>query len=171
MTALPLFSASDWISANFIGAESLRPETVGVVSSFTLMWNLFEATVCSGNANVSAFVNLAADINRRHEGLRDVQYAVDFWRSRYVTQSRLNALFEGLNFRGNDRREDVEAVLRGERSDFTSQLLAVLIITYRLRNNLFHGLKAIGTLNHQVGNLDAACRVLASILQASGVDG
>ena len=41
-----------------------------------------------------------------------------------------------------------------------------MIIVYRLRNNLFHGLKSIPTLNDQVANLNMACRALASIVQA-----
>jgi len=43
-----------------------------------------------------------------------------------------------------------------------------MIITYRLRNNLFHGLKEIKTLNDQVPNLTMACRALAAIAQVSG---
>jgi hypothetical protein len=42
-----------------------------------------------------------------------------------------------------------------------------MIIVYRLRNNLFHGLKSISTLNDQVTNLDMACRALAAIVKAS----
>lgn len=44
-----------------------------------------------------------------------------------------------------------------------------MIIVYRLRNNLFHGLKEIPTLNDQIPNLDMACRALAAILSAYGV--
>jgi len=47
-------------------------------------------------------------------------------------------------------------------------VLASLIIVYRLRNNLFHGLKEIGALNEQVQNLDVACRVLAIVLLLAG---
>jgi hypothetical protein len=58
-------------------------------------------------------------------------------------------------------------VLRGEKRDPASQLLAVLIIVYRLRNNLFHGLKKVDGLNDQADNLNMACRTLASVLEAS----
>lgn len=42
-----------------------------------------------------------------------------------------------------------------------------MIVIYRLRNNLFHGLKEIDTLNEQVRNLNEACQVLAAIVEAS----
>ena len=75
--------------------------------------------------------------------------------------------FERLEFRSADCREHVEAVLRSEKKDPESQLLAVMIIIYRLRNNLFHGLKEMDTLNGQVPNLTMACRVLAAIVKVS----
>ena len=77
-------------------------------------------------------------------------------------------LFDGLEFRPNDREALVRAVLSGTDIDAHSQLLAVMIIIYRLRNNLFHGLKTISMLNDQVSNLDMACRMLASVVKASG---
>lgn len=42
----------------------------------------------------------------------------------------------------------------------------VMIIVYRLRNNLFHGLK-IDMLNDQAASLDIAAGALAGILEAS----
>jgi hypothetical protein len=51
-------------------------------------------------------------------------------------------------------------------TDAPSQLLAVLIIVYRLRNNLFHGLKTLWMLNDQIFNLDKASRTLAAIVKA-----
>jgi hypothetical protein len=96
-----------------------------------------------------------------------IEAGVRFWRERYVTDTKLNKVFERLAFRPDDRREQVEAVLRGENNDPESQLLAVMIVIYRLRNNLFHGLKQIDTLNDQVPNLTTACQVLAGIVEAS----
>jgi hypothetical protein len=41
-----------------------------------------------------------------------------------------------------------------------------MIIVYRLRNNLFHGLKSIDMLNEQVDNLNMAAKCLAAILES-----
>ena len=136
-----------------------------MVSNFTLIWNFFEDTLCHKNANLSNFDDIAKAI-----ALRDlpdgVKVGVRFWADRYRTGQKFNFLFEGLNFRQGDRRDLVEAVLSGAKSDAYSQLLAVMIIVYRLRNNLFHGTKTIPLLNQQVSNLDMACKALAAIMEA-----
>jgi hypothetical protein len=166
MNKIAIFDAKSWIMGCCPGADALRPETLDVVSNFTLVWNLFENTLCNNKAKVSTFDDIAKTIAQR--GLPDdVKAGVRFWANRYRTGSKFNDLFADLNFRRDDKQDHVEAVLSGLRNDPHSQLLAVMIIVYRLRNNLFHGLKSIPTLNDQVSNLNMACRALAAIVQAS----
>jgi hypothetical protein len=167
MTTTPSFSAKHWIATNCRGGHALKHDSVDVVSSFTLMWDIFEGAVCSNHANILAFKKRANKIAQRRLLPQDIEDGVRFWRQRYVTGAKLNNQFERLNFRPPDCREHVEAVLRSEKDDPESRLLAVMIVIYRLRNNLFHGLKEIDTLNDQLPNLTMACRVLAAIVEVS----
>jgi hypothetical protein len=167
--AATIFDAAEWIKSNYAGADELRPETLQVVSSFTLIWNFFENTACDRKANIGKFERIAAALAEGNERLPGLAEALQFWTDRYYDGAAFNTLFEGLEFREGDRRDHVEAVLSGARADLRSQLLAVMIIVYRLRNNLFHGLKEFATLNGQIGNLDTACRALAAILSARGI--
>ncbi len=168
MTTIPSFSAKHWIDTNCRGAHALKRESVDVVSSFTLMWNIFEGAVCDNNARIiEVFKRLANEIAQRGLLPQNVKDGVLFWRQRYVTDAKLNNRFERLRFKRHDCREHIEAVLRSEKDDPESQLLAVMIVIYRLRNNLFHGLKEIDALNDQVPNLTMACLVLAAILEVS----
>jgi hypothetical protein len=161
------FSAKNWINTNCFGGDTLKRATVDVVSNFTLMWNLFEGIVCDNHADIRAFEKVAEKIAQRASLFPEIEEGVRFWSARYFTGARFNDLFQGLHFRPRDCREHVEAVLRSEKNDPQSQVLSVMIIIYRLRNNLFHGLKTIDTLNNQVPNLTMACRALAAIMQAS----
>jgi hypothetical protein len=162
------FDANRWIAKNCIGASQLLPDTVDVISNFTLMWNLFEGTACDNNAKIPRFDKLAEEIGQRGEEIDALDEAVQFWTFRYWSGSEFRGRFDGLNFRKNDRKDHVEAVLRGEKTDTSSKLLAVMIIVYRLRNNLFHGIKEINMLNDQAVNLDMASKTIAAILEASG---
>ena len=164
---MTIFDAKTWIIDNCADAQALAPQTLQVVSNFTLMWNLFENTVCNNAAKIGTFDTIA-EVIAQHDDLPDeVRDGVRFWTQRYRTGSEFNSLFKGLKFRKNDRQELVKAVLGGTQNDARSQLLAVMIIVYRLRNNLFHGLKTISMLNDQVSNLDTACKALAGVLAAS----
>jgi hypothetical protein len=167
MTTLPSFSARHWIDTNCRGGHALKGESVAVVSGFTLMWSIFEGAVCDNQARIPVFKKRANEIGHRGTLPAAIEDGVRFWTQRYVTEAGFNQLFEQLRFRPPDCRERVEAVLRGEKNDPESQVLAVLIVIYRLRNNLFHGLKGIEILNDQVPNLIVACQVLAAIVEAS----
>jgi hypothetical protein len=168
VTTIPSFSAKDWIDTNCRGGHALRPESVAVISSFTLMWNIFEGAVCRTDANIRLLEEHAKEIAQRRLLLPDIECGVQFWRQRYVTGATFNNRFKRL-FRPKEKkpREHVEAVLLSKQNDPESQLLAVMIVIYRLRNNLFHGLKQIDELNDQVQNLTMACRVLAAIVEVS----
>jgi len=74
--------------------------------------------------------------------------------------------FEDLYFRPNDRWIHVESVLEENSANLQDKLFALMIIVYRLCNNLFHDLKTLETLNDPVQNLVTASRCLAAVLEA-----
>ncbi|AMO36446.1 hypothetical protein AC731_005555 [Thauera humireducens] len=90
-----------------------------------------------------------------------------FWTFRYREPEGFSARFADLRFRANDQREVVEGVLLGTHGGLNEKLLSLMVIVYRLRNNLFHGLKTIDMLNKQVQNLDTASRCLGALVRAT----
>lgn len=75
-----------------------------------------------------------------------------------------NHKFQRLNFRRNDRRELVEAVLLEDDVVPGEIAKALLIIAFRLRNNLFHGIKWAYEMRDQQRNFEHATIVLTRIL-------
>ena len=75
-----------------------------------------------------------------------------------------NHRFAHLNFRPNDRQALVEVVLLGNEQTPTEVIKALLIITFRLRNNLFHGLKWAHEMRDQQSNFEQATSVLTKVL-------
>ena len=163
------FNATEWIAQNTRGGTELSPEALEAVASFTTMWNFFESTLCENRASAAAF----ARVCERFEPERLPRSTVDaldeclaFWQFRYRTPHGFGHRFEGLYFRHSDRRTHVETALEGKATSPQDKLLALMIIVYRLRNNLFHGLKTLEMLNDQVQNLATASRCLAAVLEA-----
>jgi hypothetical protein len=167
MSAVAIFDAKAWIAAICAGGTVLTAETLSVVSNFTLMWNLFEHFLCDDDARPQKFSAIAGSIPDDDRLLNDIRCGLQFWTRRYRAGSEFNSDFRGLKFRANDGQRHVEAVLSGAASGAHCEILAVLFIVHRLRNNLFHGLKTLDTLNDQVCNLDMACRALGAIMVAS----
>jgi hypothetical protein len=163
------FSAAAWIAQNTEGGTHLSPQAQQAVSSFTTMWNFFESTLCDNRASIAAFERA---VDRYHPTqvseatAQALKACLTFWRFRYRTSDGFSPRFDGLYFRQGDRRAHVEEVLSGKADDPKAELLALMIIVYRLRNNLFHGLKTLEMLNDQVENLTNASRCLSAIMEA-----
>ena len=160
------FNASRWIAQYEYGTP-LEPETSATVASFTTMWNVFEGMVCNHRASIAEFTRHAATIDKLEISDQDLQTLEDclaFWTFRYRTPDGFSDRFLHLHFRSNDRKELVEEVLQGTKTELTEKVLALMIIVYRLRNNLFHGMKAFHGLDRQVPNLNVASQCLAALV-------
>ena len=69
-----------------------------------------------------------------------------------------------LNLRDEDKPL-VEAVLNGNEISPEKVLLAILMIVYRYRNNLFHGEKSIRDLPNQIDNFRNANQLLMVFME------
>ncbi|WP_428156271.1 hypothetical protein [Brevundimonas sp.] len=159
----------DWLRANVPGYRDLRGVERDAVTGFLHFWALFEGRLLDEHAGPGKICDLAA--RWREDGLArsaPVRSALNYWRRRYFANGALNVRFESLLFRPNDRGELVGAVMTEERDDAESVVAAVLLIIYRLRNNLFHGLKWQYGLADQEGNFRHANEVLMEVLERYG---
>ena len=90
---------------------------------------------------------------------------MDYFKNRYIVDGATNGRFEHLNFRNNDRKELVEDVLLGNNIEVSNIVLALTIIVFRYRNNLFHGLKEMQFIDQQKENFENANLILIAILR------
>ena len=139
-------------------------ESQSAILHFSLLWSLFESKFCNEGAN-------ATSIHSKCEELRDIfeinqfNKFLTYFQDRYITDNSTNEKFNSLNFRGNDRRELVERVLNSETTDNVDVITALLIIVYRLRNNLFHGVKWQYNIQGQYSNFDISNQLLIQALK------
>jgi hypothetical protein len=169
MVAIHPFDATSWLVENTHGGIELSPDAREAVASFTTMWNFFESTLCENRASVAALTRISErfEADRIPPGTNQaLEDCLAFWQFRYRTPDGFGRRFDGLYFRPNDKRAQVEAVLNGESDNPREKLLALMIIVFRLRNNLFHGLKSLEMLNDQVENLATASRCLAAVMES-----
>lgn len=157
----------EWMAGVFRDSDQLDDLTLEVVAEFTLYWGVFEGVECQNRGGHSRFQGFATQVvSKITDG--DLDGLLAYWVDRYTNSGSTNTLFERLNFRPNDKKDLVQKVLLGEERCSEQKILALLIIVYRLRNNLFHGLKKIDRLNEQQKNLNHACLVLQKLMPLSG---
>ncbi|CAM5211929.1 hypothetical protein CDEF62S_00153 [Castellaniella defragrans] len=163
------FNATKWLSQNALGGTKISTDAKEAIVGFTTMWNFFESTICDNNASIQAFDRACKKLKPDYISTSTIlalEKCLRFWRCRYCKVGGFTDLFDDLHFRPGDRRGQVEMVLKRSSESLEDKLLALMIIVYRLRNNLFHGLKTLDMLNDQVQNLEIASQCLAAILEA-----
>ena len=138
---------------------------------FSLLWSLFEARVLNTNAS-AATIEAAVSAWEGAGQLSLETFAEDlaYFRQRYFPNGQVSYHFAHLNFRPNDKQDLVRAVLSGENPDAAAVVTALLTIVYRLRNNLFHGIKWAYDIEGQLLNFTHANNALMAALETNGME-
>jgi hypothetical protein len=140
----------------------ITEDTMNVLKDFLLLWNVYDTKFFNSDYS-NKKLRLLVDSGIIQA--QDIHPALSYFSHRYTSNCIVtNENFEKLHFRKNDYRKDVVNSLHliGTVADAT---FAVLIIIYRLRCNLFHGLKDAASFNLQKQNFEIANRVLLEVLQ------
>ena len=158
-----------WLEANAPGFRDLPEQDRRAIFDFAFLWSLFEAQVMDNFARAdrirervdewSAAGTLAAD---SYDG------ELAYFRDRYFAEGALTYHFAHLELRPSDHPDLVEAVISGGNNDPRDRMLAVLMVVWRFRNNLFHGAKWSYHLRDQCQNFTHANAVLMRLLEQHG---
>jgi hypothetical protein len=117
--------------------------------------------VCGNNCNVN---RLDQRLNLVEFPIAAFQENFQYFKNRYTENGTTNGRFEHLNFRNGDRKEFVANVLLSNENVTSDIVLALSIIVFRYRNNLFHGSKNFMQIALQEENFRNANQVIKSIL-------
>lgn len=137
----------DWLSNRY--SKSFEEEELSSIKNFALIWNIFEGNLCNSKFSIQTIEN---KINNSTFSISDFQDQIAYFKMRYADNNTINNRFYSLNFRKNDRIDFVKKVLLNSNKNTKDILLAITIIIYRLRNNLFHGLKNMYSIEGQRDN-------------------
>lgn len=143
---------------NIIGCD-LHKETVLAVGKFAILWNIFEREKCRNHCTTSKIEELTFNTSDKWQRLAEVlkrrQEQFDLTEGQYIA-GKLRQ--RGLN------SEQIEKIKRFLQSNGQEDVIGGLFAIYRIRNNMFHGLKEHQMLNTQKELFDAVNNVLESIL-------
>lgn len=131
---------------------------------FSLLWSLFESKFCNEHANATSIYIKCKELEEIFNNNQFNIFLI-YFKDRYITNNSTNEKFNKLNFRGSDKQELVERVLKSETTNNVDIISALLIIVYRLRNNLFHGLKWQYDIQEQYSNFDMSNQLLIKALE------
>ena len=134
---------------------------------FLLLWSLFEKEVLNLHGSAQTIVKNAKQW--AGDGLLTdeiFESQIYYFRNRYYHHDEFTEYFKNLNLRSRDHPQLVREVLKNVDTNPEEVSAAVLIIVYRIRNNLFHGEKWSYGLHGQLDNFNHAN---AALIKAIGL--
>ncbi|MDM1537490.1 hypothetical protein [Myroides odoratimimus] len=160
----------NWLNHRY--GTSFTENNIQSIKDFSLIWNLFEGK----------FFETSFSIDKLEKILIDTDIDIycflpylEYFKNRYVNQedNTINERFSFLHFRKKDREDFVTEVLLNnenilnyiETNTQYKVVLAISIIVYRFRNNLFHGVKNIQHIDQQEENFVTANDFLRTIIE------
>ena len=144
-----------WLEKNTLGYRELKCYERSAIFHFLLLWSLFEARVLNRDGRICKIEK--ATKRWAGEGLLNEELfkpQVDYYRSRYFVNDKWTRHFKNLNLPTGYLRNLVKDGLRNLDASPYDVTIAILIIVYRIRNNLFHGEKWTYELREQLDNFN-----------------
>ena len=135
-------------------------------SCISYSYGVCEAKALNTNGNARAIVE-AASLWQKEDLITDQSFEgeLEYFRNRYFADGEFTYHFDHLRLRRPDRRELVERVLKNEAAELSDIAAALLIIVYRLRNNLLHGMKWAYQIQGQLENFTHANAILMQAIE------
>ncbi|WP_121965714.1 MULTISPECIES: hypothetical protein [Myroides] len=162
----------NWLNKRY--GTSFTENNIQSIKDFSLIWNLFEGKFFGTSFSIIKLERILTDVDFVIDIDCFLPY-LDYFKNRYVNQedNTINERFNFLQLRPNDRKDFVARVLlnREDISNYTETntqyevVLAISIIVYRFRNNLFHGIKNIQHIDQQEKNFITANSFLQTIIE------
>jgi hypothetical protein len=159
----------DWLCAKAPGFSDLSENERAAIMHFSLLWSFFEAEALHTNASAKSILALVHEwASNDRLNIAPFATSLAYFRDRYFNQGTFTEHFRGLNLRRNDSPDLVCAVLKGENTNDADSVSVLLIIVFRLRNNLFHGVKWAYGIRGQLDNFTNANAALMAALETHG---
>jgi hypothetical protein len=154
-----------WLETHIPEFLNLPEADRQMIFHFTLLWSLFEAKALETSASPSAIISLVNKWSAEGRlAFKVFEDDLEYFRKRYFVDGKPTQYFDGLHLRPNDSPDLVRAVLRKENDNVADCIAALFIVVYRLRNNLFHGVKWAYGIRGQLDNFTHANEVIMSAL-------
>ncbi|MDD4351302.1 MAG: hypothetical protein PHP83_03915 [Clostridia bacterium] len=158
----------------YIGYVNLKNSTIFTIGEFSIWWNVFEDQKCEcacsydeilklvsriSEVGKSAFKEFAIELKNRAKQINPA-----FTTNQYVSQ-KLYPSDRRARITNTERNNYMQIVINFIDSNGENHLDGALLAIWRIRNNMFHGLKGHSELEEQVNLFKAMIGVLKEVVE------
>ena len=138
--------------------------TVRVIGEFTILWCQFELLYFSNNANESKLLEFAQEhlleVSYFENEYQQLKEAANKYLACIDQETIRHRIYSGKHRGNQEKHRHIISFLNDDAIDWVGCLLFI----GRIRDNLFHGLKDVYTLNNQAEMIEAVCAVLDRLI-------
>lgn len=145
-----------------INDVNLKEETILEVGKFAILRNIFEKEKCENNCNIKWLEEIAKDIQTSKSWQNFATALAD--RSRYYWFPYPTYIVKSLDMSKRLSKSQKEKIKDFMENNGTRSIEGGLFAIYRIRNNMYHGLKEFKDLNNQIHLFKAINAVLEEII-------
>lgn len=154
----------NWLGRKFPGYATIDEFERQVICDFFFLWSFFEGKFLNKSASIPEIENWTHQLEAaRRLNRAPFERAIEHFRRRYFFAGQLNELFDNLKVNAKHRKYVTDVLSSAKDTDY-HVTTGLLIIVYRLRNNLFHGAKWEYDIKYQMENLQQSNAVLIAAM-------
>ena len=150
---------------------NINNETILEIGKFAILWNVFENTKCSYNCTCAKIIDMEKSIE--HLDKEPFERFATELKSRAIKIGRNIETYvnknvypsNGARITQTDKTNYIPAVIDFIDSDGKKKLAGAFLAIYRIRNNMFHGLKGYSELDDQIDLFKAMNAILEEVIK------
>lgn len=154
----------EWLQNNRYYSE-LDEDKLKSVFYFSLIWNVYEKELCNKKAEINRHPKKQSKKYAEKFDQRLLDQIFEYFKNRYVLNGEQTQHFDNFEFKSESIKTEVFGFLSSAHPSDKDKLKALLCIAFRLRNNLFHGEKAVEKLYEQNENFRQINLLLMNLIE------
>lgn len=149
--------------------ENIDESKLKNIFYFTLIWNIFEKECCENFAEIGFHPRCIAEKLTSKINTSVLNDVCGYFKDRYVANNKTKTIFNDFKF-GKDANDGkvykdfVRKTLLANNASNKDKIQSLLYIAFRLRNNLYHGIKEVSKLYDQNENFKQINLLLMEII-------
>jgi hypothetical protein len=153
-----------WLQNNLYYHE-LDESRLMSIFYFSLIWNLYEKELCAKNGKIGEHPENHSQTFAEKVDQNQLIRIFDYFKQRYVLDGQPTDHFNTFEFKSEPIKNEVFGYLSSANPSNKDMLNALLCIAFRLRNNLFHGVKDVEKLYEQNENFRQINLLLMNLIE------
>ncbi len=155
-----------WLEEQVAEFGNLKDEEKSEIIDFCMLWSFFEGRYLNENGNVNSIREFATKFEKNGGFTKlKLDECVKYFVDRYVADGEFTHSHESLYLEKSGNPPEVNQMLKEVSSTTSEKLIGCLVIIYRFRNNLFHGVKWQYNFLGQLDNFTHANKLLMKLMQ------